>query len=468
MFDHLLRLATDYEAYDWDNWQNTWGSPIGIVLNIFCMISRGQAEKFRRSTAVDDVFQRGTGGVGSSAFIGGLSYLLWLSSWILAAFSIGNAIYCFTRKKSYRLFESNIEIEPATPSARRVRVDSSPTTTPLNVLGRITEPFRFGDASDRVYPDEHKDVWQVEVWDPTPMSLHLFSIFSPVHVAIYFLSLPIASNRVSRSPLIGYESGVNAATVYLTVILTQIILSLQIIFLKSQFIQQTHDHAIINKEVMHEYDAKYVHPRLNVLKRDVAVQCADDRTGERASAQVYTPQSNRAGFKTYANPNYAELTMQSQLPPGSATRSPGLGGFSGHSGFAPASSTPSMPPQRIKGPRFETVRRNRSSSDWGSLSSTAGTQTFQNGNDSLDTTERLRERRRERERERTNGDIDYEPHLTSRLRMGTEGLVDWSRQNSRSLTPSKMTTPLTRGSTIRGSTYAESLGTPLGTPIRRR
>ena len=140
--DHLLRLATDYEAFDWDNWQSTWGTPLGIVLNLCCMIARGQADKFRRAD-VDDVFRRTSRS--SSSMAAGLSYFvcnetmsagdvlacrplgfpdddgpcsffafvggqLWIASWALAAFSVGNAVYCFTRKRRYRMFEQNIEV----------------------------------------------------------------------------------------------------------------------------------------------------------------------------------------------------------------------------------------------------------------------------------------------------------------------------------------------------------------------
>jgi hypothetical protein len=152
-FDLLLRLATDYEAFDWDNWQNTWSTPLGILLNVFCLVARGQADKFRR-VGVDDVFRRTSG---SSSMTAPLSYFvcdttaassstggdmmacvllardsfaaydvscsffafvglqLWLSSWALAAFSVGNAFYCFTRKRRYRMFEQNIEVFPLGP-----------------------------------------------------------------------------------------------------------------------------------------------------------------------------------------------------------------------------------------------------------------------------------------------------------------------------------------------------------------
>jgi len=66
------------------------------------------------------------------------------------------------------------------------------------------------------------------------------------------------------------------------------------------------DRAVVQREVLREYDSKYVHPRLSTLKRDVATQTMDDHF--EASVEVYTPQFNRQGFTTHANPNYSEYT----------------------------------------------------------------------------------------------------------------------------------------------------------------
>ncbi|KAF8541318.1 hypothetical protein BDD12DRAFT_520060 [Trichophaea hybrida] len=477
-FDFLLRLATDYEAFDWDNWQNTWGTPLGILLNMFCLIARGQADNFRRAGA-DDVFRRSPG---SSSMAAPLSYFvcdttaassptgrdmmacmplaqssftaydfscsffaftglqLWLSSWALAAFSVGNAFYCFTRKKRYRMFEQNIEVEPATPSARRVPVDSSPiANSPLRFLGSIIEPFR-NDAASRAHPDESRDVWEIGVWDPTPLSLHLFALFSPVHVAIYFLSLPLASSRMSGPPITGFESSTSPAAVYFTVIMSEILLSLQIIFIKSSFIQQQQDHKVIGSQVMHEYDQKYVHPRLNVIKRDVAIQC--DGPGEPGTVDVYTPQFNRAGFKTYANPNYSSLTMQSQPPPlieKSLSRNPSW------------SSTPSNSPMKIRQPQFDRINGGGSGAN-SARRAMPSSASFDEGST------------RNRGRRRISDHTGYDQPAR---RMGTDGLVDWSRQNSRGLSPSKASTPIKQGSSIRESTYAESLRKPFGTPSKR-
>lgn len=405
----------------------------------------------------------------------GLSYFLWLSSIALAVFSIGNAIYCFTRKRRYRLFETNIEVEPQTPSARRVPVDSSPiASSPLRVLGNIIDPFR-NDAASRAHPDETRDVWEVGVWDPSPLSLHLFAIFSPVHVAIYFLSLPVRSGPALRSgsPLleIGTQS---SAAVYFTVILTQILLSVQIICLKSWFVQQAHDLRIISKEVMHEYDQKYVHPRLNVIKRDVAIQCSTG-TSTDFDVQIYTPTFNRAGFKTFANPNYAELTMQTPV------MQTGMGHLARSTGFpSTPNTTQFQQPMPVRRLQFN-VGESRATSNRRSTMSSSSSSTSAPTSTDEDIGRRIKRESSYGGREGIHSGYDQTVRRTTtqsvdptayeqprQPRMGTEGLVDWSRNNSRGLSPSKMSTPLRKGSTIRGSTYAESLGTPLGTPVRRR
>ena len=353
------------------------------------------------------------------------------------------------------------KVEPATPSARRVPVNSSPVAnSPLRLFNSIIEPFR-SDADSRAHPDETRDVWEIGVWDPTPLSLHLLALFSPVHVAIYFLSLPL-DNKMAGYPMVGYES--SPASVYFTVIMSQILLSLQIIFIKSSFIQQRQDHKVIGSQVMHEYDQKYVHPRLNVIKRDVAIQC--DSPGYSDDVEVYTPQFNRTGFKTYANPNYSSFTTQRQPS--------GLGNTSRpvtrESSF---SSTPAGTPlqvQRIRQPVFDRASGGGGGGGGGGSVLDSARRVATAASSSSSSTP-LDARGRERYFGGSSGSehAGYDqPTRRMGMSMGTDGLVDWSRQNSRGLSPSKMSSPLKKGSTIRGSTYAESLGTPLGTPRRRQ
>lgn len=175
------------------------------------------------------------------------------------------------------MFQANIEEPLSTPSARRVQVQSSPVTSasPLRYLADKIAP---GSAESRSHPDKKRDVWELAVWDPLPISLRLVCLFSPGHVLAYLLALPLA-------PLDPQPS----VTVFNAVVM-QVVLSGQMLFLSSRFAQQAKDNAIIQKEVMNEYNTKFVHPRLNPVVRDVGTQVAAEHSPKgRGFVQVGTP-----------------------------------------------------------------------------------------------------------------------------------------------------------------------------------
>lgn len=203
-----------------------------------------------------------------------------------------NAFSTITRVRRYRLFEANVESQPNTPSAHRVRVQSSPvSSSPLRFL---TEVLASESAESRAHPDKTRDVWELAVWDPLPVSLQVFCLFSPGHVLVYMLFLPLLPMDPRPS-----------VTVFNCLIL-QAILSAQLVLLQSRFSQQVKDTSIIHREVFHEYDTKYVHPRLHPVVRDVGTQISLDSSGEEAeSVEHGTPTTLiRRGFQTHPNPNY--------------------------------------------------------------------------------------------------------------------------------------------------------------------
>lgn len=211
----------------------------------------------------------------------------------LTILSVANAVYTFTRKRHYRLFEASVEVRPNTPSARRVRVDSSPLSfLPLRYLSRV---LATNSAESRAYPDASKDVWELAVWDPTPFCLRLFTLFSPGHVVVYWMFLPLA-------PLDPRPSVTVVTTIFLAALL-----SAQLTVLHRSFSQQSKDSALIHKEVQNEYDTKFVNPTLNRPVRDVGTQILFNSTPSKASeVHTYTPTTfvNR-GFRVNPNPNYA-------------------------------------------------------------------------------------------------------------------------------------------------------------------
>jgi hypothetical protein len=205
-----------------------------------------------------------------------------------------NAMYTMHRTRKYRLFEADVEKEYDTPSAHRVRVQSSPAaSSPLRIL---TDIISNNSAESRAHPDRTRDVWELAVWDPLPISLQMFCLFSPGHVLAYWMFLPLGTLDARPS-----------VTVFNCLVL-QVILSVQLLFMQSKFSQQNKDTAIIQKEVMHEYDTKFVHPRLYPSVRDACTQLSQDDNGTNQEfAAIGTPTTLlRRGFKTNPNPNYSK------------------------------------------------------------------------------------------------------------------------------------------------------------------
>ena len=206
-----------------------------------------------------------------------------------------------TRRKYYRLFESDVSVRPSTPSARRVKVDSSPmTSSPLRYFSDILAP---PTAESRAHADETQEVWEIAVWDPTPVCLRLFVLFSPGNVLIATLFLPYL-------PLDPRPSVTVAKTMFLCALL-----SVQGHFLQKLFSQQNKDSSSIQQEVGKEYDAKFVLPNAHRRPvRDVGIQFPhpaavwNDETKEWqafpevVSGSTYLP---KQGFNPKPNPVYA-------------------------------------------------------------------------------------------------------------------------------------------------------------------
>jgi Protein of unknown function (DUF2418) len=167
-------------------------------------------------------------------------------------------------------------------------------------------------AESRAHPQAGRDVWEISVWNPTPLGLKLLCLFSPAHVVIYWMFLPTAP--LDPSPSVTYVK-----TIFLVAVLSSFVSFMRIIFE-----QQQKDTSIISKHVLREYDTKFVHPSLNHPVRDVGIQTppskkaqhsdsgsatyADAGVGTAALPEVvaYTPHTviNR-GFHISPNPEYA-------------------------------------------------------------------------------------------------------------------------------------------------------------------
>lgn len=154
------------------------------------------------------------------------------------------------------------------------------------------------------------DVWELAVWDPTPLCLRLFCYFSPAHVITYWMLLPVLPSDPRPSVTI------------MTTMLLALLLAWQLTTLQGSFSQQAKDTALISKEVMHEYDTKFVHPRTQPLYRDVGTQFTEqashsaERDARYNTVDTYRPMIViKRGFKTMPNANYSPHTLPPNAVP---------------------------------------------------------------------------------------------------------------------------------------------------------
>lgn len=168
------------------------------------------------------------------------------------------------------------------------------SSSPLRFLSSFLEG---SSAESRTYADPSRDVWELKVWDPTPLCLQTFCLFSPGHILVYWLFLPL--DALDPRP---------SVTVVKTLLLTAL-LSVQLSVFHRYFSQQLKDSTIIHQQVQKEHDIKFVRPTIYKPVRDTGTQTVPLGKSHQSFQEVliYTPKTyvNR-GFQTNPNPTYSQ------------------------------------------------------------------------------------------------------------------------------------------------------------------
>ncbi|OBT66101.1 hypothetical protein VE03_05180, partial [Pseudogymnoascus sp. 23342-1-I1] len=207
------------------------------------------------------------------------------------------------------------------------------------------------------------DVWELAVWDPLPLALEVYTLFSPGHAVVYWMLLPVGG-------------GERPSLTVATALVLQGLLSVQMSVLVRNFGQKERDGRVVQREVLNEYDTKFVHPTLHPVVRDVGTQISTstststgtDAADEDASTISITEEDVtagtpttilRRGFRINPNPNYAAhisphapaaVPSRNSLPP-STPHTP-LGQMGYHPTPQPASSV-----AQFQQPQFQPQRR---------------------------------------------------------------------------------------------------------------
>ncbi|KAF9069608.1 hypothetical protein BDP27DRAFT_1383114 [Rhodocollybia butyracea] len=183
-------------------------------------------------------------------------------SLFLFAASIVNAIYAFTRIKLYRLYRKDDPV--SSPNAKFVDSDDLDfdKLEPPSLMVRFRTGswrafisfwrFLLGLKPAKTMPPTRNTtrVQQLEIWTPGDLEMMLFNIYSPVHSLLW-----IATNSSNWIIMLLIMGGVGAQ-------LNATMLSYRTLL---------KDKDILHAEVMNEYNEGFVYPRINPIRRDVAV-----------------------------------------------------------------------------------------------------------------------------------------------------------------------------------------------------
>ncbi|RDX56543.1 hypothetical protein OH76DRAFT_1451649 [Lentinus brumalis] len=197
-------------------------------------------------------------------------------TFMLVSASILNTLYLFTRTKTYFL---NLASEPvSSPHASFIKRPRTPHRSSsddlvprrsvpallLALLGSLFSALWRGLVLSTRFLlnlsppkarapqpwEESERVQQLEVWTPGALEMALFSLYSPVHSLLW-----IATTSAN----------------WMLTFFIMFIVGVQTRALARSYEALLKDRAIIAAEVMHEYDEKFVNPRVNPVRKDAAV-----------------------------------------------------------------------------------------------------------------------------------------------------------------------------------------------------
>ncbi|KAF8163310.1 hypothetical protein B0H34DRAFT_795036 [Crassisporium funariophilum] len=181
---------------------------------------------------------------------------------LLVSFSIVNTYNLYTRTKNYQFHGRTDPL--ASPNAKFVltKVDHEPIEIPsigkrirtnvwyaFSVSWRFLLGFKQPSRGPATKEKTHR-VQELDMWTPSDLDLELFSIYSPAH-ALLWLAM--------------------GSTNWIVSILVMGLMGIQLNALSHSYTTLLKDRQLLASETMKEYNDVFVYPRINPIRRDVAV-----------------------------------------------------------------------------------------------------------------------------------------------------------------------------------------------------
>ncbi|GAA5877504.1 hypothetical protein JCM8547_000175, partial [Rhodosporidiobolus lusitaniae] len=267
----LLSLETSLQLFSLD----PAGYPLAIAFNAVhflirlpsfysalpsfsSLFSRSTSSRYTRQAAavlgdadarLEALQKQSTGGVGGS-----WGRVAWWMSVLLIFVSLANAAYLASRKRKYTLV---LRKDPlSSPNAKSTTLNFSPSKKRDSLLEALKKKaksliWKVEEEAPHVYPVQGLDVWTP---DHVKWSVRMFTLYPPPVAFLYHFLSP--SNFFAFSIC----GGLFVAQTFLLVHLYSNLVS---------------DRATLQAEVMHEYNARFVNPRIFVQKKDASVSTSE-------------------------------------------------------------------------------------------------------------------------------------------------------------------------------------------------
>ncbi|KAL0946891.1 hypothetical protein HGRIS_013055 [Hohenbuehelia grisea] len=177
---------------------------------------------------------------------------------------IANTLLLFTRVKPYTLNQRNEQDYVSSPNSRFVPAEMNVEhVEPPSISTRLRSGLWRGfvgfwrfllamkpPAAPPVVPGRAARVQQLVIWNPGEIESNLFVVYSPVHALLW---MAIGSSN------------------WMLIILVMVLVGVQTHSVIHAFEQLVRDRMLVSAESMSEYNKTFVYPRLNPIRKDVAV-----------------------------------------------------------------------------------------------------------------------------------------------------------------------------------------------------
>lgn len=343
--DLWLLINESRLAIDWDELSLVLALPAGAALNLVSLVillsvnnykfvlSQTQNALFHtdyrsyeqlKKEVLQNSFRPGPKpfiSTSESRASGADSIISFLSNFNFAIFALSllNVYYIAVSTRYYNLMYSTHE--PHTPSARRFTLIDNyslgqmlwdtvkaklfrvgkPQVNHPNALGALSPRKQEQNDQDVIY----KDIWQLQVWQPSKFNLHFL---------------------MSLNPLLNFINILLSELSFMKLLVTNVAVTATLYYLISKFLILIQDRQILYQEMFQEYQDKFVTPRTTTLKKDVAIDATGGPYYSTILTDVVPFLTNKLRVFTTHDiegnelKNYDELQPRNPPPPTTTTR----------------------------------------------------------------------------------------------------------------------------------------------------